>query len=558
MLPEDKRYQQFVKRARERLQRMDRAAKDLQSIFDLSPETKYELISLLAPSEATDETQFPDIEHTEPALGDKPDPLHPVGSVQRPPVRLSSRKKLLWLSTLAAVLCVAFLIGAFALVLQAAHQSTSGAANPPGLYVTTDNTVTRFLEQNGHLTPVWHDTLSASWTEQRIVEYSRQTHLSVTPWTALIDSPMTVSGGIAYFGGNADDPSTHQLHHYLYALNATNGTLLWRYQIDGGKSGIPSPFFIENKSVDMYNLEPGTVTGSPQVAQDLVYILVASIPRVSEYNQYYYVFALDSKSGALHWSTHYFADTSQMSVAPDGSMVYVTDANEIIAFNGENGQREWVKQVSRQNTDGGFFSLQLANETLYATLSYYGSTHISLIYAFDAASGSQRWVSQPVDGLISPVVVDQNAVYFGSEAGHVYALRTSNGSQLWSYSNGPFEAYVSLQEKDSLIYARATQSTYGRAAEIIGKPPVLSLVVLSTSSGTLERATTIPPTHDNFGTAQSWDGGQLVVGNGIVYTSMKNGVVCSLSAPQLSLIECDTITHSAIAPTLTLVDDATD
>jgi outer membrane protein assembly factor BamB len=311
----------------------------------------------------------------------------------------------------------------------------------------------------------------------------------------------------------------------------------------------------------MYNLEPGTVTGAPQVTQDLVYILVASKPHVPlphgpEYNQYYYIFALDRKSGAVRWSTHYFADSSQMSVAPDGSMVYVTDANELMAFNGENGQRQWVKQVSRHNTDGGFFALQFANETLYATLSYYGSTHTSLVYAFDAARGSQLWVSQPVDGLISPVVVDQNAVYFGSEAGHVYALRASDGSQLWNYSNGPFEAYVSLQKKDGLIYARVTQSTYGRATEIIGKAPVLSLAVLDANSGTFERGTTIPPTHDNFGTAVGWDGGQLVVGNDIVYTSMKNGEVCSLSIQQLSFIECDTITHSAIAPTLTLVEDA--
>lgn len=565
MVPEDMHHQQFVKRARERMRRMDQAEEDLLSAFSLFPETKYEIISLLARSEATDETRFLDKEYTEPGLEDDPEALHLAEPVplNRSPARPQSRKKLVWLRTLAAVLCVAFLVGAFALVLQTAHQSANEVANSPELYVTTDNTVTRFASQNGHLTPLWHYTLSAPWTEQRIVEYGRQTQLPVTAWTTLIDSPVTVSGGVAYFGGNADDPGTHQLHHYLYALNATNGALLWRYQIDGGKSGIPSPFFIQNKSVDTYTLEPGTVTGAPQVTQDLVYILVASKPHMSsphgpEYNQYYYIFALDRTSGAVRWSTHYFADSSQMSVAPDGSMVYMTDANELTAFNGENGQRQWVKQVSRQNTDGGFFALQFANKTLYATLSYYGSTHTSLVYAFDAASGSQLWVSQLVDGLISPVVVDQNAVYFGSEAGHVYALRASDGSQLWSYSNGPFEAYVSLQKKDGLIYARVTESTYGRATEIIGKPPVLSIAVLDANSGTFERGTTIPPTHDNFGTAQGWDSGQLVVDNDIMYTSMKNGVVCSLSIQHSSLIECDTITHSAIAPTLTLVEDAAD
>lgn len=552
MASEDMHHQQFVKRARERMRHMDQAAEDLRSAFSLSPETKYEIISLLERSEATDQTRVLDEEHTESETQNLAEPV----SLKRSPTRTPSRKKLIWLRTPAAVLCVAFLVGAFALVLQTAHQNSNGIAHAPGLYVTTDNTVTRFASQNGHLTPLWHYTLSAPWTEQRIVEYGKQTQIPVTAWTTLIDSPVTVSGGVAYFGGNADDPGTHQLHHYLYALNASNGALLWRYQIDGGKSGIPSPFFIQNKNVSTYNLEPGTVTGAPQVTQDLVYILVASKPHGPEYNQYYFVFALDRKSGVVRWSTRYFADSSQMSVAPDGSMVYTTVANELMAFNGENGQQQWVKQVPRQNTYSGFFALQFANKTLYATLSYYGSTHTSLVYAFNAASGSQRWVSQPVDGMISPVVVDQNAVYFGSEAGHIYALRASDGSQLWNYSNGPFAAYVFLQKKDGMIYARVTESTYGRATEIVGGPPRLYLTVLDANSGTFERGTTIPQTHDNFGTAEGWDGGQLVVGNDILYTSMKNGVVCSLSIQNSSLIECDTLTHSALAPTLTLVENA--
>lgn len=591
MSPEEMRQRNFAKRARERLQRIDQAAQDLQSALSLFPETRYEVIALLSPVEVTDDMSL--LNDVEPVRAEKQAPRLPAqmqmdevpfSSAQpgqeerrrvRPVEEPENLKKLLarsrttrkhvWLRSLAAILCVAFLVGTFALVLQIIHQSANGAAGTPGLYVTTDNSVFHLASQDGQLSTLWSYTLAAPWTEQRVKAYDQQTHQPVTPWTQLIDSPITVSGNVAYFGGNADDPHTHQLHHYLYALNATTGKLLWRYQIDGGKSGIPSPFFVQTDQVQAYNLTVGTVTGAPQVVQNTVYILVAVKPHMPqphgpEYDQYYYIFALNSQTGAARWSTRYFADDSQMSVAPDGSMVYATDANALMAFNGENGQKQWQKEIPRPNLYSGFSDLQFATGTLYATMRISYTTPSpsasSRVYAFDPSNGSQLWVSQPVNGLVSPLVITQNALYFGSEAGHVYALRLSNGSQLWDYNVDMGAAFISLQQSNGVVYARGTFSIYGLDPSIIGKPPVLHVVALNASRGTLNWEMAIPPTRENFATAQGWDGGQLVVDGDIVYTSMQNGLVCSLRRAGGSFIACDTLTQAKMAPSLTLVGDA--
>jgi outer membrane protein assembly factor BamB len=591
MSPEEMRQRNFAKRARERLQHMDQAAQDLQSALSLFPETKYEVIALLSPVEITDDMSL--LNDVEPVRAEKQVPLPPAQtemeealfpsaqpgreeerrarpvrepeSLQKLFARSRTTRKHVWLRSLAAILCVAFLVGTFALALQIIHQSASAPAGTPGLYVTTDNSVFRLASQDGQLSTLWRYTLSAPWTEQRVKAYDQQTHQPVTPWTRLIDSPVTVSGNVAYFGGNADDPHTHQLHHYLYALNATTGKLLWRYQIDGGKSGIPSPFSIQTDQVQMYNLEPGTVTGAPQVVQNTIYILVAVKPHMPqphgpEYNQYYYIFALNSQTGVVRWSTRYFADSTQMSVASDGSIVYATDANAIMAFNGANGQKQWQKEIPRPNLYSGFSDLQFANGTLYATMRISYTTPSpsasSRIYAFDPANGSQLWVSRPVNGLVSPLVVAQNALYFGSGAGNVYALRLHDGSQLWDYRGYASDVFVSLFQSNGVVYARMTASL--EAAEMDQTfGPYLTIVAIDARSGNLNWGSSIPPDkRENFGTGVGWDGGQLAVSGDIVYTSMQNGLVCSLKRSDGSFIACDTLAHTQMVPSLTLVGDA--
>ncbi len=59
----------------------------------------------------------------------------------------------------------------------------------------------------------------------------------------------------------------------------------------------------------------------------------------------------------------------------------------------------------------------------------------------NATSGSLRW-RHPLDKYIgSPLAVDKNVVYVGTNNNFVYALSATGGSQVWSYqiaSSVPF------------------------------------------------------------------------------------------------------------------------
>lgn len=348
----------------------------------------------------------------------------------------------------------------------------------------------------------------------------------------LIDSPMTVSGGIVYFGGNADDPTTHQQHHYLYALNATSGALLWQHQIDGGNSGIPSPFLVSTPQVQAYYPLTGVVAQAPQVSQNLVYILVASQPHISRYSSFYSILALDRFSGSVRWSTRYVGDLSQLSVASDGSMVYATNANLLMAFNGQNGQKQWEKQIPRSDDFAGFMALQTVNRTIYATFTHYKPVVKSIIYAFDASSGSQLWSSRQVDGAASPLVVTQNALYFGTDAGQISALSLKDGASIWSSTSRPsLPAFVSLQEEAGVIYARSTLSELNANTGEQGIKPWVKIDAFQVENGTKMWESMLPG--EDIGqdqqTGLGWDGGQLVVDDGIAYVSTRGNMVCSFS-----------------------------
>ncbi len=556
--------QRFVKRARMRIQYIDQAAEDLRAALDLPPEAKHELISLLALPEYSNELlsiSKRELQGKEVGSEDAQGVSH--SSIQDSRKGFSShvrsRKKLVWLNTLAAVICVGILVGGLTLMLRVAHQTS--ASPPSGLYVTTDESVYRLATQNSRLKPLWHYTLQAPWTTQRINHLNLPRDV-VPSWNIRIDTSPTVAGNMVYFGGSEDNTITHQLHHYLYALDAVSGTLVWRYQIDENGNGIKGPYFTNGSGSGSFDLDLGEMISAPQVADGLVSIQIGNWP-------YYYILALDSANGQVRWSYKYQGTSSysQMSAVIDNHL-YISVDNRLLALNAQNGHVEWVQQVPWQKGSSSFFSLQTGNGTVYATFisypghqdvgSYSNAVHTSLIYAFDMGSGLQRWVSKPIDGEVSPLVVDQQAIYLGSEAGQIYALKVSDGSQLWSYSDNPHASFVFLQKMDGVIYARETLSLYGlAAAQYNGPPPSLGIIALTAGSGKLEWQNTIPRTvSGTIGTPQGWDGGQLVMGNGIVYTSLRNGLVCSLTANRGSFLQCYTVEDSASvssAPTLTLV-----
>lgn len=83
-------------------------------------------------------------------------------------------------------------------------------------------------------------------------------------------------------------------------------------------------------------------------------------------------------------------------------------------------------------------------------LVFVGTGHKDRLFAFDAGTGELRWSFHADGGVRSPLVVG-DIVYAGTSSGHVYALRASDGTLVWtSFAS---EIDTGLAADDGHIYA---------------------------------------------------------------------------------------------------------
>jgi outer membrane protein assembly factor BamB len=69
---------------------------------------------------------------------------------------------------------------------------------------------------------------------------------------------------------------------------------------------------------------------------------------------------------------------------------------------------------------------------------YFGSSIDNNVYAIDAFSGETRWTFTTEGPVRYAPSLYNGKIYFGSDDGYVYCLRTDSGELLWKYRAGPF------------------------------------------------------------------------------------------------------------------------
>jgi eukaryotic-like serine/threonine-protein kinase len=182
-------------------------------------------------------------------------------------------------------------------------------------------------------------------------------------------SRVTVDESAVYFG-------TAERSHTLYALNATDGTLLWRtrlgpdWEYDAWVKGV-------------------------SVAGDTLYAGVTQFRAHNGYLSSAWTFAIDKRRGAVLWSYQ----------SGSGADARTTLAGPTIA-----GDRLLV--------------------------SDYGA---NAAYALDRFTGRELWRTEFENGFVGPVeppIVDGGLVYVGSGDEHLYALDLASGRVVWRTSVG--------------------------------------------------------------------------------------------------------------------------
>ncbi|HPC56047.1 MAG TPA: PQQ-binding-like beta-propeller repeat protein [Methanolinea sp.] len=274
---------------------------------------------------------------------------------------------------------------------------------------------------------------------------------------ARVTSSPSVAGGIVYIGSQDRN---------LYALNATTGEILWKYDT------------MERNDI---------VSSSPAVANGVVYIGGLKTK----------VHAVDAYSGDLLWKYKVPIRTtsrSGISSSPTvtGGTIFIANMDGVVyAFDEETGTLLWNYTVPQATGgergiyaspavadgavyvltyDGDLYVLDASTGTLlwsYETAGDYGayaSPAVSggVVYtgsglngpfrALDARTGALLWEAPSVVSAYSSPAVAHGVVYTGSMDNSIYALDASDGTILWNFTTGD-KVYSSPAVAHGVVYA---------------------------------------------------------------------------------------------------------
>jgi outer membrane protein assembly factor BamB len=229
----------------------------------------------------------------------------------------------------------------------------------------------------------------------------------------VLSSPAIVNGTV--YIGSSD--------HFLYALEAANGSLQWKFKTQG------------------------RITSSPAVSGGTVYF--------ASFDSNFY--AVDAVTGNLRWkfktagerrfaATHLHGAEPASEVMPDpfdfylsspvvwnGTVYFGSGDTNVYALDAASGALRWKFKTG---------DVVHASPAIDGGVLYIGSWD-SYFYALDAASGKELWRFKTGEdpaihnqvGIQSSAAVANGAIYFGCRDSKFYALGAHTGKQLWSFDN---------------------------------------------------------------------------------------------------------------------------
>ena len=262
------------------------------------------------------------------------------------------------------------------------------------------------------------ERIQPSISAPRTVDCTRSTQRaakrfgSIRPGGGISASP-TVSEGAVYFG--SDDSR-------VYAVSAETGELIWRYGADHAVGYAPSGAANGAVYIGLHNglyaldaadgelrwrFDGSFGHSTPAAANGVVYI-------GSSDNHLY---ALDAETGELKWryKTH---DAVHLSAAVSNGVVYAGSGdNHLYALDAESGELKW-----RYKTRLYVHSTPAVSNGVV----YIGSDDYHL-YALDAASGELKWRFRASGHIRDSLAVSDGAVYFVSWDG--FRVRPERGER---------------------------------------------------------------------------------------------------------------------------------
>ncbi|OQX22566.1 MAG: hypothetical protein BWK75_00405 [Candidatus Altiarchaeales archaeon A3] len=267
------------------------------------------------------------------------------------------------------------------------------------------------------------------------------------------------------------------LYGAIYALNKSNGEVIWNHTISGyihnapavdknivfvGSSIYPDTIvYALNKSTGELIWNHTIICGgdrifSPTVVGDKVFIGTKGYGSDACFDKYVNMLALNKLTGDVIWD-YTVDDWIYTSPAVSNSMVFVSSYNgKLYAFNESNGYLLW-----KYPTGDLYSSPMVINESIFFNSwkrKYINSSPYltSTIYSLNVSDGNLIWNYTTSGGSSQPLSYGYHKVFVELN-NYVYAFNESNGELIWNYSVNGY--CTSPAVADGIVFVSSTGKT---------------------------------------------------------------------------------------------------
>ncbi len=209
----------------------------------------------------------------------------------------------------------------------------------------------------------------------------------------------------------------------IYALQADDGTLIWRSTIDLGP--------------DVPSFVGPIVFASPTVVEKAVYLAPAVNAPLKPF-----VYALQAEDGMLLWKAPLDSSTTFPLIIVDG-VIYLSTHSNCLALRAGDGSSLWQYETSGFIRSSpvvvdGVICISLSTfKHAFSESGQISQWYEAFICTLQASDGSLLWQQQLgiTTGASHPTapVAAHGTIFLGADDGYLYALRRGDGTLLWSY-----------------------------------------------------------------------------------------------------------------------------
>lgn len=138
-------------------------------------------------------------------------------------------------------------------------------------------------------------------------------------------------------------------------------------------------------------------------------------------------------------------------VVTDSAVFMGTTNRQLLALSTRSGRRHWVQRLEGEIAS----ELVRSGRTLFMTTAEWNGR----VHARDVARGKGVWRRDTGPARFSPLI-EGGIVYVASDDGHVYALRSEDGEQIWRINLRGRTSATPLSAGDALIVGTSADTLY--------------------------------------------------------------------------------------------------